>query len=42
MLDTPEKRVWLWLLSHKAILVGEWLSSHAGEASCKLRGHALE
>ena len=39
----PEKiKAWLWLLSHKAVLVGEWLSSRGGEAGCKLCGHALE
>ena len=36
-LDMLEKiKVWLWLLSHKAVHVGEWLSSHGAEASCKL------
>ena len=35
-------KAWLWLLSHKAVPVGEWLSSRGGEACCKLCGHALE
>ena len=43
VLDTLEKiKVWLWLLSHKAVSVGEWLGSHGGESGCKLCGHALE
>ena len=42
-LDTLEKiKAWLWLLSHKAVPIGEWLSSCGGEAGCKLCGHALE
>ena len=42
-LDMPEKiKVWLWLLSHKAVLVGEKLGSRGGEHGCKLCGHALE
>ena len=32
----------MWFLSHKAVPVGEWLSSRGGKAGCKLRGHALE
>ena len=32
--DMPEKiKVWFWLLSHKAIPVGEWMRSRGGEAS---------
>ena len=42
-LDTPKiLKPWLWLLSHKAVPVGEWLSSRGHETSCKLCGHALE
>mgnify|MGYP000565416871 FL=1 len=42
-MDTLENiKVWLWLLSHKAVSVGEWLGSHGGESGCKLCGHALE
>ena len=42
-LDMPEKiKAWWWLLSHKAVPVGEWLSSRGGEASCKLCGQDLE
>ena len=37
VLDTPKKiKVWLWLLSHKAVPVGEWWSSRSGEAGCRL------
>ena len=42
-MDTPEKiKAWLWLLTYKAVHVGEWLSSRGGEVGCKLCGHALE
>ena len=42
-LDRPEKiKVWLWLLRHKVVFVGEWSSSRGGEVCCKLCGHALE
>ena len=42
-LDTLEKiKVWMWLLSHKAVPIGEWLGSCGGEADCKLCGNALE
>ena len=38
-LDMLEKiKVWLRLLSHKAVHVREWLSSRGGEAGCKLCG----
>ena len=41
--DMPEKiKVWFWLLSHKAIPVGEWMRSRGGEAGCTLCGHSLE
>ena len=39
----PEKiKLWLWLLSHTTIHVGEWLRYRGGEAGCKLCGHSLE
>ena len=39
----PEKiKLWLWLLSHKATTVGEWIKCRGGEAGCKLCGHTLE
>ena len=42
-LDMPEKiKVWFWLLSHKAVLGGEWMKCHGGEAGFKLCGHPLE
>ena len=41
--DMPEKiKLWLWLLSHKAIHVGERLRCCGGEAGCKICGHSLE
>ena len=36
-MDTPEK-----IIIHKAVPIGEWLSSRGGEACCKLCGHAFE
>ena len=42
-LDMLEKiKAWLWLLSHKAVHVGKWLSSCDSETSYKLCGHVLE
>ena len=35
-------KVWLWLISHKAIPVGEWMSCCGGEAGCKLCGQSFE
>ena len=41
--DMPEKiKLWLWLLSHKVVPVGEWLRCRGEEASCKIWGHSLE
>ena len=41
--DMPEKiKLWWWLLSHKAVPVGEWLRCRGGEAGCKICGHPLE
>ena len=34
-MDTPEKiKIWLWILSRKAVLVGDWLGSRGGEVVC--------
>ena len=41
--DMPKKRkLWLRLLSHKAIPVGEWMRSCGGEVGCNICGHSLD
>ena len=41
--NMPKKiKLWLWLLSHKAIHVEGWLRCRGGEVGCKICGHSLE